>query len=81
MRRGSVCLKVEYEIIGTEYFGSPPPINGIDLDLPPETIVQTGGFPTCDEALLLEKGPIGCPPIASVSVAATSPSTSNRSPA
>ncbi|HTA11957.1 MAG TPA: hypothetical protein VK765_00950 [Solirubrobacteraceae bacterium] len=56
-----MALRTDYEIDGTEYFGSPPPVVAIDLSLPAETIVQTGGFPTCDEALLRQKGPARCP--------------------
>jgi hypothetical protein len=54
-------LKTEYEIGGTEYFGSPPPIIGINFYLPAHTVLHPSGFPTCNEELLREKGPIGCP--------------------
>jgi hypothetical protein len=55
------ALKTEYEISGTEYFGSPPPIIGINFYLPAHTKLHPTGFPTCNEELLRLKGPIGCP--------------------
>jgi hypothetical protein len=55
------ALKTEYEISGTEYFGSPPPIIGINFYLPSHTKLHTRGFPTCNEEVLRLKGPIGCP--------------------
>jgi hypothetical protein len=53
--------KSEYEISGTEYFGSPPPIIGINYYLPKGTVLHPTGFPTCNEEVLRIKGPIGCP--------------------
>jgi hypothetical protein len=55
------AVKAEYEISGTEYFGSPPPIIGINFYLPAHTVLHPSGFPTCQEEVLREKGPIGCP--------------------
>ncbi|HTA13014.1 MAG TPA: hypothetical protein VK765_06290, partial [Solirubrobacteraceae bacterium] len=40
------ALKTEYEIGGTEYFGSPPPIIGINFYLPAHTQLHPSGFPT-----------------------------------
>jgi hypothetical protein len=53
--------KSEYEISGTEYFGSPPPIIGINYYFPKGTLLHTTGFPTCQEEVLRQKGPIACP--------------------
>jgi hypothetical protein len=55
------ALQTEYEIGGTEYFGSPPPIIGINFFLPAHTVLHPSGFPVCNEELLRLKGPIGCP--------------------
>jgi hypothetical protein len=54
-------LQAEFEIAGTEYFGSPPPIIGIDVYLPKGTTVDPGGFPTCSEEVIKQYGPIRCP--------------------
>jgi hypothetical protein len=51
----------EFEVSGTEYFGSPPPIIGVNVYLPAHTVLHPSGFPTCNEEVLREKGPIGCP--------------------
>src|SRR5580658_7673213 len=55
------AVKSEYEISGTEYFGSPPPIIGINYYFPKGTLLHSTGFPTCAEEVLRIKGPIGCP--------------------
>jgi hypothetical protein len=55
------ALETEYQISGTEYFGSPPPIIGINFYFPKGTKLHTTGFPTCAESIVRDKGPIGCP--------------------
>src|SRR5579875_712259 len=55
------ALATEYQISGTEYFGSPPPIIGINFYLPAHTVLHQNGFPTCSEEVVRNKGPIGCP--------------------
>ncbi len=55
------ALQSEYTIEGTEYFGSPPPIIGINFYTPKGTMLHTGGFPTCSEATVKQFGPIKCP--------------------
>jgi hypothetical protein len=54
------ALQAEYEIAGTEYFGSPPPIIGINLYLPKGSRLHTRGFPTCSKTTLEQFGPIWC---------------------
>ena len=53
--------QVEYTIAGTEYFGSPPPVIGVNGYLPSGARVQTSGFPTCAVKTLEMLGPIACP--------------------
>jgi hypothetical protein len=55
------AVKAEYTITGGEYFGSPPPVIGVNFYLPEHAVLHTSGFPTCSEAVLRESGPIGCP--------------------
>jgi hypothetical protein len=55
------AVQAEYQISGTEYFGSPPPIIGINFYLPSGTKLHPNGFPTCSEEVVRNKGPIGCP--------------------
>jgi len=55
------AAKGELQISGNEYFGSPPPVIGINVYLPEHTVLHPKGFPTCNEELLRLKGPIGCP--------------------
>jgi hypothetical protein len=55
------AVKAEYAIGGTEYFGSPPPVIGVNFFLPTGTVLHTAGFPTCSEAVLRQSGPIACP--------------------
>jgi hypothetical protein len=55
------ALQTEYQIEGTEYFGSPPPIIGINFYLPQGTKLHTTGFPTCSEEIVKQFGPIKCP--------------------
>ncbi len=54
-------LQTEYEISGTEYAGSPPPIIGVNFYLPSGTKLHPSGFPTCDPTLIEQFGPIKCP--------------------
>ena len=55
------ALKAEYEISGTEYHGSPPPIIGVNFYLPTGTKLHPSGFPTCTNATLEQFGPVKCP--------------------
>lgn len=55
------ALQAEYEISGTEYFGSPPPIIGVNFYLPKGSVLHPSGFPTCNEEVLRQRGPIACP--------------------
>ena len=55
------ALQAEYEIEGTEYFGSPPPIIGVNFWLPSGVKLHPSGFPTCNEQVLRQSGPIACP--------------------
>lgn len=55
------ALKTEYEVEGSEYQGSPPPIIGINFYLPNGTQLHPSGFPTCAKPLLEQFGPIKCP--------------------
>jgi hypothetical protein len=55
------ALESEYTIEGEEYFGSPPPIIGINFYTPTGTKLHTAGFPTCSEEIVKEFGPIKCP--------------------
>ncbi len=55
------ALQAEYQIEGTEYFGSPPPIIGVNFYLPTGVKLHPSGFPTCNEEVLRQSGPIACP--------------------
>jgi len=52
--------QAEYEIEGSEYLGSPPPIIGINFYLPRGTKLHPSGFPTCSRTALEQFGPIAC---------------------
>ncbi len=54
------AVQAEYQIEGTEYQGSPPPIIGINFYLPKGTQLHTTGFPTCSKTALEQFGPIQC---------------------
>jgi hypothetical protein len=54
-------LQTEYTIEGTEYFGSPPPIIGVNFYLPTGAKLYPTGFPTCPEEVILRTGPGACP--------------------
>ena len=55
------CRETEYQISGTEYLGSPPPVIGVNVYLPKGSILHTTGFPTCTTATLEQFGPVKCP--------------------
>jgi hypothetical protein len=55
------ALRTEYEIEGSEYDGSPPPIIAIKFYLPNGTQLHPTGFPTCSKPLLEQFGPVKCP--------------------
>jgi len=55
------ALQSEYQIEGTEYQGSPPPIIGINFYLPSGSKLHPSGFPTCTKPLLEQFGPVKCP--------------------
>jgi hypothetical protein len=54
-------LTLEYVIGGTEYFGSPPPIIGLNFYAPRGSVLHTAGFPTCAEDAIVNFGPSACP--------------------
>lgn len=56
------AIKAEYTIKGSEYEGSPPPLEGINFYLPAGTKLHTSGFPTCPTSVLEPAGvgPSGC---------------------
>jgi len=55
------ALQAEFQIEGTEYFGSPPPVIGVNFYLPTGVKLHPSGFPTCEEHLLEQSGPSACP--------------------
>ncbi len=55
------ALETEFQISGTEYQGSPPPIIGVNLFLPKGSELHPTGFPTCTNSTLEQFGPIKCP--------------------
>jgi hypothetical protein len=57
------ALKTEYTITGSEYEGSPPPLEGINFYFPTGTKLHPNGFPTCAPAVLEPSGPgpTACP--------------------
>jgi hypothetical protein len=57
------AVLAEYEITGTEYVGSPPPLAGINVYLPTGTTLHPAGFKTCPPSLLEPSGagPTHCP--------------------
>jgi hypothetical protein len=54
-------LQTEYQITGTEYLGSPPPVIGVNFYLPKGSVLHPSGFPTCATNVLEQFGPIKCP--------------------
>jgi hypothetical protein len=55
------AVQAEYQITGTEYQGSPPPIIGVNFYLPTGSKLHTSGFPTCSKPTLEQFGPVKCP--------------------
>jgi hypothetical protein len=55
------ALRSEYEIEGSEYQGSPPPIIGVNVYFPNGTKLHPEGFPTCSKQVLEQFGPAKCP--------------------
>jgi hypothetical protein len=53
--------KFAFTIDGSEYFGDAPPLIGATFYAPPGSVAHPEGFPTCDEATLLNVGPKACP--------------------
>jgi hypothetical protein len=51
----------EVTIEGSEYFGSPPPIIGVNVHLPLGVRLHPSGFPTCAASTIEELGPSACP--------------------
>jgi hypothetical protein len=51
----------EITIEGSEYFGSPPPVIGVNVHLPLGVQLHPNGFPTCDASTLEQLGPSACP--------------------
>ena len=54
------AIQLEYQISGTEYGGSPPPLVAMSLYLPEGTTLHTAGFSTCTRKTLEQAGPPGC---------------------
>jgi hypothetical protein len=54
------AVEAEYQISGTEYEGSPPPIIGVNFYLPKGAKLHPSGFPTCSATTLEQIGPSGC---------------------
>lgn len=55
------AAQAEYTIEGNEYFGSPPPLIGVNFYLPSGAKVHPQGFPICAVPVLEQFGPIRCP--------------------
>ena len=55
------AVEAQYNITGTEYGGSPPPIIGVNFYLPKGTVLHPSGFPTCTKVTLEQFGPSKCP--------------------
>ena len=51
----------EVTIEGNEYFGSPPPIIGVNVYLPLGVQLHPNGFPICDASTIENLGPSACP--------------------
>jgi hypothetical protein len=51
----------EVTIEGNEYFGSPPPLIGVNVYLPLGVQLHPSGFPTCEASTLEDIGPSACP--------------------
>jgi hypothetical protein len=55
------AIQAEYKISGTEYGGFPPPLIGVNFQLPKGAKLHPAGFPTCTKATLEQFGPSKCP--------------------
>jgi hypothetical protein len=55
------AVEAEYQVGGTEYEGSPPPIIGVNFYLPKGAKLHPSGFPTCSNTILEQQGPSHCP--------------------
>lgn len=56
------AVQGQFTIQGEEYFGHPPPLIGVNVQLPKGTKLHTSGFPTCNPTILTElKEPEKCP--------------------
>jgi hypothetical protein len=55
------AAQVTITIEGNEYFGSPPPVIGLNAFLPSGVKLHPQGFPTCTASTLEAVGPSGCP--------------------
>jgi hypothetical protein len=53
--------RTELTIEGTEYYGSPPPIIGVNVYFPDGAKIHPQGFPTCSRTTLEQIGSLGCP--------------------
>jgi hypothetical protein len=51
------AIQAEYTIRGSEYEGSPPPLEGVNFFLPAGTKLHPSGFPTCRKSILEPSGP------------------------
>jgi hypothetical protein len=51
----------EVTIEGSEYFGSPPPVIGVNVYLPLGVRLHPSGFPTCEASTIEQLGPSACP--------------------
>jgi hypothetical protein len=51
----------EVTIEGSEYFGSPPPVIGVNVYLPLGVQLHPSGFPTCNASTIEALGPSACP--------------------
>lgn len=55
------AARLEVTIGGNEYFGSPPPVIGVNVYEPLGVKLHPNGFPTCDANTLETLGPQACP--------------------
>ena len=56
------AFEAEFTIKGNEYGGYPPPIIGVNVIAPKGSKVNTKGFPTCSDKIIVEeKEPEKCP--------------------
>ncbi|HMD51313.1 MAG TPA: hypothetical protein VKG62_01265 [Solirubrobacteraceae bacterium] len=56
------AVQAEFQITGTEYAkGAPPPLIGVNFDLPKGSVLHPAGFTTCPTETLKRLGPSSCP--------------------